>query len=1074
MWYYSFMFEIKYRLRRPETYLFFLFLLLFSLVGVDFVFQGVELGLVKKNAPLVLAKTMAAITGLSMIIVSMVMGVPILRDVKYDIFSLVYATPLSKRSYLLGRFLGSFVVLLFIFSAMLPGMMAATFMPWANQEEYLPFQFIHYLQPFLWVVLPILFFGASVFFVTGALSKSWMLVYTQGVIIFLLFIISKSIPNETAQAILDPFSLSALTETTNNWTVADRNSFLLPLAGSLLYNKLCWIAVGIIVMLIGYYRFKMTLVPDKPGRNKQQPIIPVSTNRLTKSLPTVRTVFHRKARLTQLFLNTWFHSIAILKLSSFWAIVCCSFIVLLVNSVSLGTSFGVDSYPTTYLIIEELREMSLYFFLILLTFFSGEISWKERDAKMDQIHDALPLDSFVNIGSRLLALLLIYSIIILSLIVAGMLFQTLNGYYRYEVDIYFFGFFLELFPFLALYTLAALFFQAVTGNKFIGMLATISFIVINIAISKFGIEHVLVNFAGQTLPAYSDMNGYGHFLAPYFLVKIYWLSFGVLLLIVAGNLLAGNKRIGKPGKISLVCLILFIGTGSTIFYHTNILNEYWTKSEQAAFRAEYEKTLKKFETIPQPKIIHVNLKIDLFPSRRAYAITGNFMLTNTAEDPIQEIHLQKQIASNLELKELVFDRRVSVNTTYEKFHYTIYKLEQSLAPGDTLNMSFKQTLEPQGFATDHTVSDVVNNGTFFDNGVLPGFGYLRKYELQEEEDRKEWKLPPPTGKAGREDEWELLQARGGTDSKGTTLDIIISTDAPQTALSSGDLIQQWNIDDRNYFHYKTNQLIIPFYPVVSARYELVQDRFIPAGSLTGEPIELEIYYQSGHEYNLSRMMESMKMSLNYYSTQFSPYPYRQLRIVEFPRYRSFAQSLPGIIPFSEAIGFVMNIDDKKDLDMPFFITAHEVAHQWWGIQVEAANVLGQKMILETLAQYAAMMVFKEKYGEEKLQQFLKFQSDTYQEAKLKSKKLEPPLALVDKEEHIYYNKGALAMYELQQRIGEKNLNKALQNFLQHWRSFNNPAKPKRYSTTADLLHYFRQAAPDSAQHLITDLFEREN
>jgi aminopeptidase N len=196
--------------------------------------------------------------------------------------------------------------------------------------------------------------------------------------------------------------------------------------------------------------------------------------------------------------------------------------------------------------------------------------------------------------------------------------------------------------------------------------------------------------------------------------------------------------------------------------------------------------------------------------------------------------------------------------------------------------------------------------------------------------------------------------------------------------------------------------------------------------------------------------------------------------VEFPRYRSFAQSFPGIIPFSEAIGFVMDIDDKEDVDMAFYITAHEVAHQWWGIQLEAANVQGQKMILETLSQYAAMMVFKEKYKEEKLQQFLKLQSDTYQEAKVKSKKQEPPLALVGNEEHIYYNKGALSMYELQKRMGEQNLNKALHNFLRDWHSFNNPKKPKRYATTEDLLHYIRAEAPDSAQQIVTDLFERVN
>ncbi len=219
-------------------------------------------------------------------------------------------------------------------------------------------------------------------------------------------------------------------------------------------------------------------------------------------------------------------------------------------------------------------------------------------------------------------------------------------------------------------------------------------------------------------------------------------------------------------------------------------------------------------------------------------------------------------------------------------------------------------------------------------------------------------------------------------------------------------------------------------------------------------------------------MESMKMSLDYYSSQFSPYPYKHLRIVEFPRYRTFAQSLPGIIPFSEAIGFIMDIDDEKDVDMAFYVTAHEVAHQWWGLQLEAANVQGQHMILETLAQYSAMMVLKEKYGDEKVQQFLRLQLDDYTEAKLKSSKVEPPLALVENEDYIYYNKGALVIYELKELLGEANINIALKNFLKDWHSFNNPRKPSRYATTLDLISYFREVAPESAQGTITDLLER--
>ena len=191
---------------------------------------------------------------------------------------------------------------------------------------------------------------------------------------------------------------------------------------------------------------------------------------------------------------------------------------------------------------------------------------------------------------------------------------------------------------------------------------------------------------------------------------------------------------------------------------------------------------------------------------------------------------------------------------------------------------------------------------------------------------------------------------------GINFEMIIGTSKDQTALVPGDLLQEWTENNRNYFHYKTNTPIINFYAIVSADYEIKKDKWMTSNKGITEPVDLEIYYQKGHEYNIDRMMKSMKASLTYYSNNFSPYQYQQLRIMEFPRYATFAQSFPGTIPFSESIGFVLDIDDEKDVDMAFYVTAHEVAHQWFGMQVEAANVQGQLMVLETLSQYAALMV----------------------------------------------------------------------------------------------------------------------
>src|SRR5690606_21699741 len=123
---------------------------------------------------------------------------------------------------------------------------------------------------------------------------------------------------------------------------------------------------------------------------------------------------------------------------------------------------------------------------------------------------------------------------------------------------------------------------------------------------------------------------------------------------------------------------------------------------------------------------------------------------------------------------------------------------------------------------------------------------------------------------------------------------------------------------------------------------------------------------------VDRMIKSVKRSLDYFTTNFSPYQHRQVRIIEFPRYSSFAQSFPNTIPFSESIGFIAKVDGDEDkIDVPFYVTAHEVAHQWWAHQVIGGNVQGSVLMSETMSQYSALMVMEKEYGRQAMKKFLR-------------------------------------------------------------------------------------------------------
>ncbi|PQJ20814.1 hypothetical protein BSU00_11115 [Tenacibaculum sp. SG-28] len=477
------------------------------MVAVDFIYQGTDLGEVKKNAPLIIAKTMGVITGVSMFITSFIMGVPVLRDFQYNMEALMFINPIKKQDYLLGRFLGSFLVLLMIFSSLILGTIIGDYMPWRDAEKQLPFTIYSYVKPFFTIVVPILFFGASLFFVSGTLYRKLIIVYTQGLIIFILFMATRGIDNEFLGAILDPFALNTLTSVTKSWSIEDINQLSIPNQGVLFWKNLLYSVIAFLVLMLGFRKFNYNVVP--PNNRKKKEVQETSYALETDTTPKFQLNYSLKGKFIQFFKSTLFYFNTIIREISFWAIVLSSAVILIMNSISLGTTFGVDSYPATQFIVEELLEMSSYFFIILFIFYSGELIWKERDVKFDIIYNTLPNSSFISMAAKYCSLLLVYGVLMLTLILSGIVFQIYKGYYNFQIEVYLMNFFGHFLTFLALYTVMSFFIHKLLQKKYISYLVVILFLIVSNALPILGYQHSLLNFGGTDLGVYSQMNGFG-------------------------------------------------------------------------------------------------------------------------------------------------------------------------------------------------------------------------------------------------------------------------------------------------------------------------------------------------------------------------------------------------------------------------------------------------------------------------------------------------------------------------------------------------------------------------------------
>jgi len=1087
-----FKFEVRRWFRTIATYIYILVLFLcaffFGLVIGGVIPEAtVNLGGEKifVNSPVIIDQLFTSFNSLiGLVIIVAVIGNSVLKDFTSNTASLIFTTPVSKFNYLFGRFTASLFISLIILSATGLGLMAAFASPWVNADRMGAFHLSYYLVTYWQSVIPNALLGGAIFFAVSLIARDIFIIWLSLVILFIAIGVSNSyfssLEHETLSAMIDPWGSHAKRVISKYWTTYQKNHYTYPMTGLFLMNRLMWIGISFVLLGIGYGFFSFTSTPRRLsfGKTKLKENI---THKFKlpdlniDALPKAKTSFGMGAYLK----NLWGLSIneckGLLRNIYFRIILLFGMLLLFLVSIQLGKLYDTATYPVTYMVAEYFEGTFHLIIIIITIMFAGELVWKSRDFRMSNILDALPVPNWVFYMSKMIGLMFMQVILLLLIMVCGIIVQTVMGYMHYEVGVYLgylFGFKLLDLWYLAI---LAVLVQTLVGNKYVGYFIVAIFYIWNSSFAQLILKRNLFVFMSDPGVEYSDMNGFAHALYPYLVYKLYWGGLAICFAALSSLLWArgsetGLKRRWQNAKLKearagwvgvVIGLIVFISCGSFVYYNTNVENKFRSDFQQEELQAQYERKYKKYDRIPQPKITSVKVNVDIYPKERSLHASGTYTLRNKTAQSIDSVHLL--ISDEAKLSKVSFSTGIR-STYYDSvIGYRIYTLAKALQPGDSMTLSFTTDLITKGFTENFTgLGAPLYNGTFMNNtSFLPSIGYNRGIEVSNNNTRKKHKLAYRRTENAINDTAAYYYNELSADADFINFEAIVSTVPDQIAIAPGYLQREWTENGRRYFHYKMDSPILNFYSFLSARYQVKKEKW--------NDVSLEIYYQKGHEYNLQRMFDGMKKSLDYYTTHFSPYQHKQVRILEFPRYSTFAQSFPNTIPFSEGIGFIADVEDSssEDINYPLYITAHEVAHQWWAHQVIGADVEGSVILVETLAQYGALMVMQKDYPEEKLRKFLKYEMDRYLSARSNEGEKEKPLAYIDAGQgYIRYEKGGVEMYALSHYLGEDSLNAALSRFV-HQYGFQGPP----YPTSLDLVRYIRQVTPDSMQYFVTDVFD---
>lgn len=1087
-----FLFELKLNFKKPATYIY--FAVLFSLtlligLAVTGFFKttrtdsNIILNSASSVAGIILGTTVSLFGFMVNVLLISIMATAIQKDYQYNMHPLFFTKPITKFQYFMGRFCAVFLVAVIVCSGLVLGYYFGT-LQGAGTQYVGQFKLINYLQPFLLFTLPNIFLLGVIFFSLTTYFRSTMMAYIVAIVLMVIQIatntISSDIDNKTLVALLDPMGAKALHFVTEYWSPDERNNNLIPLTGMLLYNRLLWLGIAILVAAISYFKFSFSqyLQPLQLFKRKEEKeTAPSFTINNLSELPAVKPNFSTKASLQQ----TWY--LAKFELSKmtknlFYVIMC----VLGIGTMFLVVKFADAMYDTpTYMVTYKVLEsavdvMNLYAFIFVI-FYSGTIIWRDREAKVDELIGATPISNSSLFISKIVALLMAFMLLFVIACFVAIGIQFYYGFHKIEIGQYI-VFLLQQLAIGIVIIAFCVSVQAYCANKFLGFfLCLLPIVILPIIFNLLQWDLFLLNFndTGSGTP-YSDMNGYGSTFIQWPIFRIYWTSIAAFLSLIAILVYARGKEKSLKArfnlskyfytskyKLAVLATVLIAAiSGFYIYYEKRIAADFISAKDREKQVADFEKKYKKYEHLLEPRIVATNVNVDIFTKSKQLHVQGTYILKNKNKTAIDTLYVEyiggkKSSYSYDKLQPKV---PFTVVADDKLNGVTLIKLQQPLQPNDSIAFDFDLWFKPKSYF-DKANSPVVNNGTFINNGIFPSFGYNAENELGENTARKEYGLAEKPRMASITDSVARMNTYISNDADWIQFETTVSTDDGQIAIAPGYLQKDWEKDGRHYFHYKMDSPILNFYSFLSAYYQVKRDKW--------KDVNLEIYYQKGHEYNLDRMMKAMKKSLEYYTTNFGPYQHKQVRIIEFPRYESFAQSFPNTIPYSESIGFITKVDDSdpESIDVPFYVTAHEVAHQWWAHQVIGGNVQGSVLMSETMSQYSALMVMEKEYGKDAMKKFLKYEMDKYLKGRTFEAKAEMPMMLVENQQYIHYNKGSVIMYALKDYIGEENLNNALKNYINKVK-FQEPP----FTTATEFMQYIRQATPDSLQYLVTDMFEK--
>ena len=1037
-------FELWARFKQPLTYLFFLMLVFQGIWYTQGNYEYYVNDATLMNGAALFYKNFAGGGILLIIILAIITGTVLYKDIQYKTAGIIYATPIDQKKFFLGRFLSAYLINVIISFGIFIGMALTPYSSIGTPEQFGPMPWVQMFHGFFILTTLNLLMLTMVCFSVIVFFKKMTAGYLSVFALVMLFLVSESTSGNardmTIYELADPFTYVYTSNVMDALPADQKNDGFLTFNATFYINRLIWIGGSLVFFFLAYRKFTFKDFIDSASRRKKSIKDELKAPTLVKlEMPAVRLDFSAIEYLRKFWRLATLEFKNVVRPVNFKIILGILALMFFLQNIMWNATYYLGpSQPLTSTMTFVRLPMG-FFIMMLLMIWAGELFFKDRVSNIWQITDALPVPVWVTTLSKFVAVGGVALITALLIIACGILAQLIMGGWqeidliRYADDVlgYKWGWLTYLQNIALVFFLAGL-----TGNRFLTHILGVGFYIFSIISFDMGIMEEL-RFGYALTPGvedFSDVNGYGIWTISSWWYFLMWTALAFVFVLLGihfwkrgtalnfmRKLTFRSTQLNLAGKgLVILGLVAFIFLQSFIVKEVNEKGNFETEAEEVLNNANYEKKYKWIEARPQPKLTGLDLKLDLFPQERKANYMAQMQIANTTYKVIDTLYLNHD--DFVDLQEIRWNEQ-PVESAWQDGEFNQLALPIRLDTAQTGTLTIVAEKQYIGFTQSDAQPDLTFNGLFMNaRDILPNIGYHSVRELDQNRKRQEHGLEKLNSRMASIDDSVALHedvfASYAKQIKGT---IVISTAANQTATGPGKVMKTWNESGRNYYELQLEDESPYEWYFASGVYD--------SYDFQANDIDVSLLYKPEHDYNLDLYERSILHTVTFIEQHLGNYPFSQLKVVEIPFYQEERYSYPNGIAISEKEGWYADTTGIAERAYLTFTVSSQMMEQWLFQNAKIGNVQGSDMLKIALPEALALQVVKVIHGEEAVEEILEKKQSFYSKERGNEPNQEPPLIYADGAEYLEGSKGVIALCELIETMGLETFTATLNDWI---------------------------------------------